>query len=259
MRWRIVKASSCCIRSNRAARIRKLRAHLSERGLPPSASVADVLAMLNGTAASAPLEGDEGILGEGKRRRRGARSGNREEADADAEAEAEERNQLGECGGVGAGAQCGRDAPWWTFNPALRAGRWAPSRSAQHIHPTACPPPHLVAPLAAMPGMSFEPPVAAVDPLSLEADATKKKRRSAQRLLDAFEARAETKFKGKHVGGGTTNREKARLKNFSMLRKSSAVQAKVRKTLMAKQRSLKSKISGDAKLARRTKQRRRRT
>jgi hypothetical protein len=61
------------------------------------------------------------------------------------------------------------------------------------------------------------------------------------------------------VGGGTTNKEKARKKNFLMLRKSSAVQGKLRRSLKEQSRVLTKKIRGDAKMDKRKKQRRRRT
>jgi len=67
------------------------------------------------------------------------------------------------------------------------------------------------------------------------------------------------KFSGKKVGGGTTNKEKARKKNFLMLRKSFAVQGKLRRSLRDQSRALSKKIKGDQKMDKRKKQRRRRT
>ncbi len=43
-----------------------------------------------------------------------------------------------------------------------------------------------------------------------------------------------TKYEGKRVGGGLTNREKARFKNFAMLRKSGAVVGKVKRSLQVR-------------------------
>ena len=140
----------------------------------------------------------------------------------------------------------------------------------------------------AMPGTSFAPPVVSFDPLDIEADETNRKRRQAGALMDAIKVRrrlaraiepqlraltqikrapsltpAQTKqakkFSGKKVGGGTTNKEKARKKNFLMLRKSSAVQGKLRRSLKEQSRVLTKKIRGDAKMDKRKKQRRRRT
>ena len=61
------------------------------------------------------------------------------------------------------------------------------------------------------------------------------------------------------MGGGTTDKEKARKKNFLMLRKSSAVQGKLRRSLKEQSRVLSGKIKGDKKMDKRQKQRRRRT
>ena len=67
------------------------------------------------------------------------------------------------------------------------------------------------------------------------------------------------KFEGKKIGGGTTNKEKARKKNFLMLRKSSAVQGKLRRTFKEQSKALSKKIKGDKIMDKRKKQRRRRT
>jgi hypothetical protein len=66
------------------------------------------------------------------------------------------------------------------------------------------------------------------------------------------------KFEGKKVGGGTTDKEKARKKNFLMLRKSTSVQGKLKRSLREQSKVLRGKIKGDAKMDKRSKQRRRR-
>lgn len=110
-----------------------------------------------------------------------------------------------------------------------------------------------------MPGTSFAPPVALVHPSAVESDMTRKKRRQAQRLAELLEERTASKFEGKRPGGGLTNKEKARKKNFLMLRKSSAVQGKLKQSLLHKQRAIRKQLRGNATMDRRQKQRRRRT
>ena len=78
-------------------------------------------------------------------------------------------------------------------------------------------------------------------------------------LLLLTQSKQAKKFEGKKVGGGTTNKEKARKKNFLMLRKSSAVQGKLRRSFKEQGRVLSGKIKGDKKMDKRQKQRRRRT
>ncbi len=66
------------------------------------------------------------------------------------------------------------------------------------------------------------------------------------------------KFDGKKTGGGATNKDKARKKNFLMLRKSSTVQGKLKRSLREQSKVLRGKIKGDKKMDKRQKQRRRR-
>lgn len=56
-----------------------------------------------------------------------------------------------------------------------------------------------------------------------------------------------------------TNREKQRFKNYLMLRKSSAVQQKMKRSLSAAKKNVKAQLTSKANLERRKKQRRRRT
>lgn len=71
--------------------------------------------------------------------------------------------------------------------------------------------------------------------------------------------RKTTKYEGKKPGGGTTNKEKSRGKNYLMLRKSTAVQHKMKRTLTVQRKNIKSQLTGKANLEKRRKQRRRRT
>ena len=112
-----------------------------------------------------------------------------------------------------------------------------------------------------MPGTTFAPPVAAMDPSWLEGDDTRKKRQAAQRLLEALDEKAAgagAKFFGRKPGGGMTNKEKRRFKNFGMLRKSTDVMSKVRRTLASSQKALRARRSGLKTMDTRKKQRRRR-
>lgn len=112
-----------------------------------------------------------------------------------------------------------------------------------------------------MPGTTYAPPIAAMDPTWLEGDDTRKKRQAAQRLLEALDAKAAgtgAKFMGRKPGGGLTNKEKRRFKNFGMLRKSFDVQAKVRRTLASTQKALRARRTGLKVTDTRKKQRRRR-
>ena len=74
----------------------------------------------------------------------------------------------------------------------------------------------------------------------------------------------DARFKGRKPGGGTTNREKARLKNFMMLRKSSGVQGKLKASLKTQHNDIKRRLQGSAgtklrKVSKKTANRRRRT
>lgn len=112
----------------------------------------------------------------------------------------------------------------------------------------------------AMPGTSFAPSVISFDPTALEAVETKSARRQAERLVDIIRSRAEKKqFDGKKPGGGLTNQEKNRFKNFLMLRKSSAVVGKLTKSLKDQKRDLRKRIRGAKVMNKGQKLRRRRT
>ena len=109
----------------------------------------------------------------------------------------------------------------------------------------------------AAPGTVFMPPTVSFDPAAIEAVETSKKRQQAQTLLDIIKMKQTKKFDGKKVGGGSTNKEKARKKNFLMLRKSSAVQGKLKRSLREQSKVLRGKIVGDKKMDKRQKQKRR--
>jgi protein SDA1 len=109
-----------------------------------------------------------------------------------------------------------------------------------------------------MPGAVFYPPVASMDPLSLEGDGTRRRRREGERLAEVFAAK-QAKYGGKQGGGGTTNKEKARKKNFLMLRKSSAVQSKMRKSLVKSQKAVRKRLASKVATDKRLKQVRRKT
>jgi protein SDA1 len=112
----------------------------------------------------------------------------------------------------------------------------------------------------AMPGTSYAPAIISMNPMTLEAMETGEKRKQAERLADLLKSKAEgRKFEGTKPGGGTTNREKARRKNFLMLRKSGAVQKKLRSDLKAQGRAIRKRLQENAVRNRRTKMRRRRT
>ncbi|KAH9113702.1 hypothetical protein AeMF1_012141 [Aphanomyces euteiches] len=95
---------------------------------------------------------------------------------------------------------------------------------------------------------------AVVDPMSLEGYSKKKRQTMEERLRTVLEGREN--FKHKQKGGGTTNREKARLKNFLMLKKSFNVQSKVLKSTREiqhlKNKTVKTVTKRDAKKRRRT-------
>jgi hypothetical protein len=107
-------------------------------------------------------------------------------------------------------------------------------------------------------GVRFAPAVRRIDPSALESDLAKKKRRAAVRLVDVVEAKKE-KYAGKQGGGGLTDREKQRFKNFNMVRKSASVQAKMRASLQSSRGSLRKQIKNNSVMDKRKKQRRRRT
>ncbi|RQM10154.1 hypothetical protein B5M09_010928 [Aphanomyces astaci] len=93
-----------------------------------------------------------------------------------------------------------------------------------------------------------------VDPATLEGYSKKKRQTMEERLRSVLEGREN--FNHKQKGGGTTNREKARLKNFLMLKKSLQVQSKVLKSTREiqhiKNRVVKGVTKRDAKKRRRT-------
>jgi hypothetical protein len=70
--------------------------------------------------------------------------------------------------------------------------------------------------------------------------------------------KSKKKYEGHRPGGGTTNKEKERRKNFLMVRKSSVVQGKLKSSLKDQNRALKKRIRGDKVMDRRSKKRRRR-
>ncbi|ETW05290.1 hypothetical protein H310_04244 [Aphanomyces invadans] len=93
-----------------------------------------------------------------------------------------------------------------------------------------------------------------VDPATLEGYSKKKRQTMEERLRSVLEGREN--YKHKQKGGGTTNREKARLKNFLMLKKSMHVQSKVLKSTREiqhiKNRTVKAVTKRDSKKRRRT-------
>ncbi|OQR97518.1 SDA1 family protein [Thraustotheca clavata] len=93
-----------------------------------------------------------------------------------------------------------------------------------------------------------------VDPSSLEGYSKKKRQTQEERLRSVLEGREN--FAHRKSGGGTTNREKDRLKNFLMLKKSRKVQAKVLKSTREIQhianKTVKKVLKRDAKKRRRT-------
>ncbi|KAF0684282.1 Aste57867_23746 [Aphanomyces stellatus] len=93
-----------------------------------------------------------------------------------------------------------------------------------------------------------------VDPMSLEGYSKKKRQTQEERLRSVLEGREN--FKHKQNGGGTTNREKARHKNFLMLKKSFRVKSKVLKSTREIQhianKTVKTVTKRDAKKRRRT-------
>ena len=93
---------------------------------------------------------------------------------------------------------------------------------------------------------------------ALEAVETRKKRLAARRVADVLDER-KAKYAGKRPGGGLTNSEKSRFKAFQMLRKSAAVQAKAKRSLVHSQRAVRKRIAGGKVMDKRSKQRRRRT
>ncbi|KDO26028.1 hypothetical protein SPRG_08681 [Saprolegnia parasitica CBS 223.65] len=95
---------------------------------------------------------------------------------------------------------------------------------------------------------------AKVDPMSLEGYSKKKRQTQEERLRSVLEGREN--FAHRKSGGGTTNREKARLKNFLMLKKSRKVQSKVLKSTREIQhianKTVKTVTKRDSKKRRRT-------
>lgn len=112
----------------------------------------------------------------------------------------------------------------------------------------------------AMPGATFAPSVVSFNPMALEALETTAARRQAERLVDIIQSKAEKKqFDGKKPGGGLTNKEKQRKKNYLMLRKSSAVLGKLSKSLKDQKKDIRKRIQGAKTMNKRQKLRRRRT
>ena len=63
-------------------------------------------------------------------------------------------------------------------------------------------------------------------------------------------------FQAKQKGGGTTNREKLRTKNFNMVKKSRAVRDKLKKTLKSKQNDINKRVKSMAKQSKKLNRRR---
>ncbi len=63
-------------------------------------------------------------------------------------------------------------------------------------------------------------------------------------------------FKHKQKGGGTTNREKLRKKNFAMVKKSDHVRDKLKRSLMDQQNAVNKRVKAIAKEGKRLKRRR---
>ena len=103
-----------------------------------------------------------------------------------------------------------------------------------------------------------ESAVVSFDPDTLESDAVLK-RRAAKARLDEADAAKGDKWKPDAHAGGLTNREKARQKNFLMVRKSSAVQAKFKQSLADQQKSLRKHMKNLSKQTKHDKRKRRRT
>ena len=100
-----------------------------------------------------------------------------------------------------------------------------------------------------------EDAVVEVDVEDLEGSAARKRRRAMERLE---EAKAEQlQWQMKRRGGGTTNKEKVRKKNFLMLRKSRGVQEKVKRSLKDQARTLRKHRKTTEKMGKRLKRRRR--
>ena len=93
-----------------------------------------------------------------------------------------------------------------------------------------------------------------VDPKDLEGYAKKQRQTQEERMLSVLKGRTE--FQHRKSGGGTTNTEKDRKKNFLMLRKSRAVQSKVRLSARQvqhqKNKAVKKILKHDKKKRRRT-------
>ena len=79
-----------------------------------------------------------------------------------------------------------------------------------------------------------------------------------QPLTPPLQAKHGKKYEGRKAGGGTTNKEKDRKKNFGMLRRSSGVQGKLKRSLKEQGKVLRAKIQGDKVMNKKQKSKRRR-
>lgn len=89
----------------------------------------------------------------------------------------------------------------------------------------------------------------------LEGSAARKRRRALERLEEAKVEQLQWQLKQRR--GGTTNSEKKRKKNFLMLRKSTTVQAKVKRSLKDQAASIRKHRNAKEKMGKRLKRRRR--
>jgi protein SDA1 len=112
----------------------------------------------------------------------------------------------------------------------------------------------------AVPGASYAPAIVSMDHTALESYETAAKRKQAERLVDVLQTKAKgRKWEGTTPGGGLTNKEKDRKKNYLMLRKSRPVQGKLRADLKAQDRAIKKHLKTNSTTNWKSKARRRRT
>lgn len=112
----------------------------------------------------------------------------------------------------------------------------------------------------AIPGTSYAPAVISVDSMAIEANETTARRKQAERLVDVLKVKKDGKlYEGRKKGGGTTNKEKGRKKNFLMLRKSSGVAGKLKASLRMQQKNIKERLNANQKRDKRQNMKRRRT
>ena len=107
-------------------------------------------------------------------------------------------------------------------------------------------------------GATFSNPIEVVDPDSLEAGITLR-RRAAKANAAEREKEKQQKWKPKERKGGMTNREKSRMKNYMMVRKSQTVQSKLKTSLAKQQKAIRKHLKTQSKLGKHEKKKRRRT